>query len=435
MFGSVFHARSNSKILVLVLALGAPRMALAQAAAVAEARVASVSLPAELDTVRLRDGAAYRGVISEVVPGSHVLLVLATGSVHRFEASDVVYAGRSDRDEPMLSEKQAKPSGDAQATRPQPEAPVSSESLSLILRAPPTVAFVGTSLDTGSSRPARLCSGDCVERVSPGRYRFALAQGLGAPVAAPGTFELSRTDVLEASYHSARSQRVGGAVVLGVGIPVGLYALISGIRDYARLGEVCRAGESFGSQVCEDETASAGTKPSIVLGAVTTVAATALGTWLVRRRDRAEVHLRGLAPENREQSEPAASAEPRAGSPALVLSAPAPEVPAPPAPPAEPKVASDTPAEPAPQAPPPAPKPKTDAPKIAEKRAALFACFEEVPRERLDLIVRIDEQGKFSSVRATASLAAETQGCLEQTLRSVVFDQGPARSLRVRLTE
>ena len=49
--------------------------------------------------------------------------------------------------------------------------------------------------------------------------------------------------------------------------------------------------------------------------------------------------------------------------------------------------------------------------------------------------MRIDEQGKFSSVRATASLAAETQGCLEQTLRSVVFDQGPARSLRVRLTE
>jgi hypothetical protein len=54
---------------------------------------APVAAPGVADEVQLKDGRAFRGTITESAPGDHFDLLLPSGQVRRFPASDVAYAG------------------------------------------------------------------------------------------------------------------------------------------------------------------------------------------------------------------------------------------------------------------------------------------------------------------------------------------------------
>jgi hypothetical protein len=157
------------------------------------------------------------------------------------------------------------------------------------VRSPPGVALVSLREAPGAEAD-RQCTGDCELRLAPGRYRFGLTYGLSAPVMAPGTFQLDGPDVLEASYISERRKRIGGWVLLSIGLPGGIIQLATALKAYSELSYICDPDED-----CRAERLGPGVRANIVLGAITTAASAILGGWLVTRRPCAGAAARARA--------------------------------------------------------------------------------------------------------------------------------------------
>jgi hypothetical protein len=159
------------------------------------------------------------------------------------------------------------------------------------VRSPPGVALLSLLQEPGAAAD-RQCTGDCELRLVPGRYRFGLTYGLRGPVMAPGTFQVDGPDVLEVSYKSEHRKRIGGWLLLSLGLPGGITQLAAALNAYSEVTYICEPDEA-----CRADRVGPALKANIILGAITATASAILGGWLVTRRDRARVRLRGPAPD------------------------------------------------------------------------------------------------------------------------------------------
>jgi hypothetical protein len=90
----------------------------------------------------------------------------------------------------------------------------------------PGVAFYESAREQTSR--TRLCLAPCTLDLE-GQHTFALGLNGGDPVAAPETLELDPHTVVEGEYQSNSGSRHAGWVVLGIGVPVGLAAVTTGL--------------------------------------------------------------------------------------------------------------------------------------------------------------------------------------------------------------
>jgi hypothetical protein len=281
--------------------------------------------------------------------------------------------------------------------------------LELTLRAPHDVALFTTRQIEGATAE-RQCAGDCTVSLAPGRYRFALAERKRAAVAVRGSFRLEGSDVLEARYVSARNKRIAGSLLLALVFPASSTGFVGSLKALAGLDEIC---DLTGD--CRSEKASASLKANLVLSSVTLVASGVLGSWLVSRRDRAEVRLRGLSAGNRRESE-VAPAEPIAQVEPLSAEPAAPRV-LPELPPTPAEVRGD------------------DLARIAAHRAELAQCFPITAAKSVLLDIDIDVAGGVVRVVPSRPLSQRVQSCLQRSLVRIAFlATGTPRTVRMLLS-
>jgi hypothetical protein len=195
-------------------ARGAGELTIAVLLAISAARSTAVAAPGAPDTaVTTRDGSAYQGVLVEQVPGDHITIQMADGTIHTFVASQVASVHPLGARPPMPPV--------------QPLAP-----------APPGVLVDFTATDqgarlvqasvTGNAVPSpnpELCGPPCRVRVAPGNYL------IGGPGIVPSAgFALTgnpdhvrvTSDVLTTDRRgTSQFLMIGGGIgALAVGLPV-----------------------------------------------------------------------------------------------------------------------------------------------------------------------------------------------------------------------
>ena len=167
----------------------------------------------------LKDRSTFRGLITEIVTNSHVVLLLPSGESRRFEMSEVRYAG------PAANMPQAKPEAapeDSDEPKKAEKSASNKKKVKLILDANlPDVTFWAQRVDgdRDSDSPsgfAVLCVADCTTRVMPGEYKFRLALGQGKPKMTKGTFQISGTTRVHGDIVSKRGTRAVGWLVLSL---------------------------------------------------------------------------------------------------------------------------------------------------------------------------------------------------------------------------
>jgi hypothetical protein len=276
-------------------------------------------------------------------------------------------------------------------------------SVQLTLRAPYDVAL-HTFQQLDGAAAERQCAGDCTVSLAPGRYRFALSAGKRDAVPVRGVFRLEGPDVLEARYVSRRNSRIAGSLLLALTLPASTVGFIRGLTSYAQLDEFCDAFSH-----CRDEKAGASLKATLILSAVTMAASAALGGWLVSRKDRAQVRLRGRSTGNGMERDAAATPE-------------------------EP-LAREEPRAPSPREPQPTPDLHADDLKrLGVHRNELAQCFSISMAGTVVLEIGIDRAGRLASIKPSREVPGRVWSCLRRTLGRVEFLSGPERSLNLALT-
>jgi hypothetical protein len=188
------------------------------------------------DVVRLKDGSMYRGTISELVAGDHVVIVGVDGQTHRFEMKDVASAGPS----------AAPPAAPAPAS-PAVPTPVQMGTIA----APAQVSFQANEGDvqlqvrTGQAAIAgwgwggrgatsfvgevhsyqTLCTAPCTAVVPVGTHHLGLSAGGKAVVEAREPVVITGPGTLTGTYTSHYGTRVAGLLVVLVGAGVGSYLM------------------------------------------------------------------------------------------------------------------------------------------------------------------------------------------------------------------
>jgi hypothetical protein len=205
-----------------------PREASAQQAAPA----AGVS-----DEVRTKDGAVFRGTITENVPRDHVDLLMPNGQTRRFNMSDVTYSGPASR--PQGGGGGGSPGGaegmPVHVTSDQPD-------VQLLVR-------VGQSEATGWSyrgaialegrQYAIVCTAPCDAQLPAGLQRLAISEHGGTAVESDDPVDLRGPSTLYTHYDSRAGIRaVGWVIGFGSGIG-GIVIMVLSFNFNCQQGQQC----------------------------------------------------------------------------------------------------------------------------------------------------------------------------------------------------
>ena len=193
------------------------------------------------DVVKLKDGAYFRGTISEYVPNDHVVLESANGETKRFEADEVEYAGPADGQE-SAQENQSSRSDIDRETSPQAK-PGRDNEIAVRVEIDPASEvknievheYLGSTTVAASNGVTavghsftRLCRAPCNLTTAEGTGSFGLSIEGRTPVAV-GTVDLHDQQLLRASYTSRRKHRIAGYALMGGGLLVGAGIMSIGI--------------------------------------------------------------------------------------------------------------------------------------------------------------------------------------------------------------
>lgn len=198
------------------------------------------------EVVRTRDGAMYRGTVIESVPGSHVVLLLATGETRRFASADVESVTSAPAAAPAPIDippaLPAEPPGVVALDGPN----VSTQGGPLTLRVTatrPGQTLLVQSQVAGvySSQGAmvafgyeRLCTAPCDLTLQPGNYSFAVSDEAGRPRAVRRPVLIGQDGELAIGVQSRRRHRVvrwlTGITLAAIGAPLLVTSLTS--SDY-----------------------------------------------------------------------------------------------------------------------------------------------------------------------------------------------------------
>ncbi len=253
-------------------------------AAPAHAQQASAPPIAPHDTVKLKTGALYRGVITQLVPDVGVEMLLVNGTTKVFGWTDIEYAGASDQ-MPSASPSRVEP-----PPPPPPQAPSAPE---LAFRAEgPEATEVTLYRVTGSASgtivgngivahiEARgfqsLCTAPCLPTLAPGTYDLALSHGGGRPVLANRVVIGDDSATLYGTYTSRSGLRLGGVIGGTVGLAVGLGLTVAATAAPNMTCETCSSNTNL---------------PELAVGAALASASLFVGVILVTRRDVATLRI------------------------------------------------------------------------------------------------------------------------------------------------
>ena len=162
-----------------------------------------------------------RGVITESITGSHVVIQLPNGESRRFEMSEVRYAGPASgmpqpKPEPEVGE------GDEPKKPKAPQSDVGKVSLRLESKTH-DVTFWAQRVDGDRYRDQNspsgfflLCLAPCTTKVTPGSYRFAVAVGRGKYAPVDDIVRISKPLRLRGEVDSKGGTRAFGWVFLGI---------------------------------------------------------------------------------------------------------------------------------------------------------------------------------------------------------------------------
>ncbi len=185
------------------------------------------------DVIHLKNGGFMRGTISELVPGSHVVIVLATGESRRVSMAEVDYAGPDSResspgDAPRL--ENPAPAKKSSRVRAKLSSPDEDARFYLVLGKQigrTTGGYNSVQFETDTYQ--QLCAAPCEVDLEPGSYELALGIGKDEPVAASEPLAVSGNLSITGDHTSYAGARVGGSVVSGVGAAIGGILMFKGL--------------------------------------------------------------------------------------------------------------------------------------------------------------------------------------------------------------
>ncbi|MCA9579211.1 MAG: hypothetical protein KC668_27470 [Myxococcales bacterium] len=210
-----------------------------------------------VDAVVTDDGAMYRGVLVEYVPGSHVVLRTPTGD-RRFEYATIVFAGPAERapDPATVAERRAaaaEPVAAAAAPEPSPVEGSTAEAegdegavrvdvvspregLTLHNLAGLSYASVqglqpGTAGYARVEHWAQLCTAPCVARLIPGTHYFRVVGPDGTIYGRRRGVDIDGPGELSISHRSRHRKRRWLWATTAIGIAVGAAGILVGVRD------------------------------------------------------------------------------------------------------------------------------------------------------------------------------------------------------------
>ena len=217
--------------MVRKLLFGAAVAVLLVAATGASARAEQPSVAVSpRDTVKLKSGAVYTGVITELIPNVSVEIVLVSGETRKLAMSDVVYAGRSD---PLPGAAPPTPAAPPAAQQPR-SAPVQFRAEGgdgITLKVVTGSAF--TSEDGEVPTFQSLCTAPCSPQLAPGTYRLALSNG-GKPVVTPRVSIPATPSTIHGTYTSRSGLHYAGIIAMVVGPLASLPLMLDGARAHGR---------------------------------------------------------------------------------------------------------------------------------------------------------------------------------------------------------
>jgi hypothetical protein len=234
------------------------------------------------DVVRLKNGAMYRGTISELVPNDHVDIVLVGGGTKRFSAAEIQYAGP----EKAATQATPPPGGTPAVIVPAPHgARISFNAEGALTLHEVTGSQYGTvsgyrvAAVSEAHSFRTLCTAPCTVEMNPGTYEFALSEGDGRPVIAQRVVVPAGHNSMRGDYSSRAGVRTAGFVVSLVGVTTGLVLIFYPILSAS---EKCANGICSGRDI--DYT-------MIWVGVGVTVVSAIVGSILASRPDIANVEL------------------------------------------------------------------------------------------------------------------------------------------------
>ncbi len=272
--------------------------------------------------VKLRDGSEYRGLMSELVPGSHLVMVLVTGETRRFELEEVARVEAEAGASPTAAEGRDEASDDEKRERSRAERGKASAGeadgplitvhgerarLRFMAEHPQLTFHLGTGVDrrngtvvgmTGypcndwfvgsvhsvGDRFDRICTAPCEASIPAGSYRMALSTPesgllvLDDPVQVPGSGRV------EGTYRSNSGIRTAGWITGGGSLLAGLTLTLIGYADRSEVGS-CAGGP------CEERANAA----LVVSGIAVAFAGLLAGAIMVSIDDEASIRF---TPEN-----------------------------------------------------------------------------------------------------------------------------------------
>jgi hypothetical protein len=237
--------------------------------------------------VRLEDGTEYRGTISELVPDSHLLLIMVTGETKRLDLKEVARVEAAAGASTTSARQEEKPADTAAAegkkpeaagqgrpirepgAPPEPGAPlitVHGEKARLRFTAdrPHLTFHVGTGVDRrhgtvvgvtpypyndwfmGSlhsvgDRFDRICTAPCEASMPAGTYRIAVSTPDSGLLVLDDPLQVSGSGFVEGAYRSNAGIRTAGWITGGGSLLVGLTLTIIGYADRSEEGN-CAGG-------------------------------------------------------------------------------------------------------------------------------------------------------------------------------------------------
>lgn len=174
------------------------------------------------DIVRLRSGGFVRGTVTELIPGSHVVVVTSDGTSHRFEEAEVEFAGPA----PVT-------------VAPATVAPVAPQPVAAVPVMPPPAAAPTSTFSTedealtlfhlGGGGYAPICELPCALTLETGPHSFGVSRAGGRMLPVEERFQVTGPSQFLVRWHGRGGVRAGGWVLLVAGALTGLGMVLGGV--------------------------------------------------------------------------------------------------------------------------------------------------------------------------------------------------------------
>lgn len=174
--------------------------------------------------VRLKSGAYFKGNIIESIPDDHVKILLPDGSTRSEKTSDVAYAGPIKSD-PQSGVQSPRNQNGNESTREGSKGKHHPDEVEIRVRSEAFgVRLWARNVDTDGDL-VEVCRIPCRTHMVRGHYRFGMSKQDDEPYVTNAIVEIARDSTINVQWVSARSRRIGGWIVFGLGMGTGVSAL------------------------------------------------------------------------------------------------------------------------------------------------------------------------------------------------------------------